>query len=409
MAPPGFAPPSYAHNNSPTRHMHKDPPPPGEDTNARAYGIFFSYLGLCLSLSAFIIYKLVRNYNVLSETTTARLPVKAHVRTFAMLAALSLFTTWYYMVNYLRVSYQAWAMWRSRYDVSQDKMHWGLWLTETSLFRETWETVIVGNARYWWSHQIFFFACGLGLSLEERGMSPAWRSSAKADRILGIRRGIKYTWAFMLLGQIVAISFATNLYLLTLLLTPPPPPFSSSTGIHRRKWLGPGLINLLSIIFTIWPAYQLANEHYWYHQTEFMPMLLTPHVALLVMPLLRAVVPHWYLSDLDAEILGTVHKFLWAANSFGGGLLFIRVTAMAYRFSGPRGIWQQLWEHPAVSSVAFDAIFCWITWSIWRAIQTRTFSATPAIKDDEKEGAWTGAASGRAEAVPSGDGAIRRR
>jgi hypothetical protein len=172
MAPPGFAPPSYVHSNIPTRHMHKDPPPAGEDTNARAYVIFFSYLGLCLSLSAFIVYKLVQNYNVLSKSTTARLPARAHVRIFAMLAVLSLLTTWYYMFNYFRVSYQAWAMWRSRYEVSQDRMHWGLWLTETSLFREAWETVIVGNARYWWSHQIFFFACGLGLSLEERGMSP---------------------------------------------------------------------------------------------------------------------------------------------------------------------------------------------------------------------------------------------
>ena len=169
MAPPGYNPPSYAHNNIPTRYMHKDPPPPGTDTNGRAYFIFFSYLGLCFSLSVFIIYRLVQNYNLLSKSTQARLPEKRYVRTFAILAALSLFTTWYHMFNYFRVSYQAWAMWRSRFDISQDHMHWGLWLKETSLFREAWETVIVGNARYWWSHQIFFFASGLGLSLEERG------------------------------------------------------------------------------------------------------------------------------------------------------------------------------------------------------------------------------------------------
>ncbi|KAJ4359494.1 uncharacterized protein N0V89_000048 [Didymosphaeria variabile] len=359
----------------------------------RAYFMFFSYLGLCFSLSVFIIYKLVQKYNVLSRSTTGRLPAKAHIRTFAILAALSLFTTWYYMSNYFRVSYQAWAMWRSRYEISQDKMHWGLWLKETSLFREAWETIVVGNARYWWSHQIFFFASGLGLSLEERG----------------VRRGIKYTWAFMLLGQIVSVSFATNLYLLTLLLTPSSPPPSTSTGIYRRKWLGPWLINLLSIVFTIWPAYQLADEHYWYHQTEFMPMLLTAHVALLVMPLLRAVVPSKYLSDSNVEFAGTVYKFLWAANNFGGGLLFTRVTATAYKFSGPRGVWQQLWEHPAVSSVAFDAIFCWITWGTWWAIQMRTISTTPALDDDEKEGEGTGVGSGRADVVPENNGAMRRR
>ncbi|KAJ4295351.1 hypothetical protein N0V90_007363 [Kalmusia sp. IMI 367209] len=393
MAPPGFAPPSYAHDNIPTRYMHKDPPPPGTDTNSRAYLIFFSYLGLCVSLSVFIIYRLIQNYNVLSKSTTARLPERKHIRVFAILAAASLFTTWYYMFNYFRVSYQAWAMWRSRFEISQDKMHWGLWLKETSLFREAWETVIVGNSRYWWSHQIFFFACGLGLSLEERG----------------VRRGIRYTWAFMLLGQIVAISFATNLYLLTLLLSPPPPPPPSSTGIYRRKWLGPWLVNLLAIVFTIGPAYLLADEHYWYHQTEFMPMLLTPHIALLVMPLARAVVPQKYFNDSSVEFAGTVYKFLWGATNFGGGLLFTRVTALAYSYSGARGIWQQLWEHPAVSSVAFDAIFCWITWGTWWALRTRSVSDVPAIEEDGKEDEWTGVGSGRANTVPDGDNGIRRR
>ncbi|KAL5372930.1 hypothetical protein DPSP01_013098 [Paraphaeosphaeria sporulosa] len=393
MAPPGYVPPSYSHNNIPERYMHKNPPPPEEDTNTRAYALFFSYLGLCFLLSVFIVFKLIRNHNVLSKSTTARLPAKAHIRTFATLAALSLFTTWYYMYHYFRVSYQAWAMWRSRYDVSQDTMHWGLWLSETSLFREFWETIVVGNARYWWSHQIFFFASGLGLSLEERG----------------IRRGIKYTWAFMLLGQIVSISFATNLYLLTLLLTPPLPPPSSSAGIYRRQWFGPWLINLLAIVFTIWSAYQLADEHYWYHQTEFMPMLLTPHVALLAMPLLRAVVPQKYLSESNVEFTGTLYKFLWAANNFGGGLLFTRVTAVAYKFSGPRGIWQQMWEHPAVSSVAFDVILCWVTWSAWWATQTHTTSAMPAIGEDEKEGESAAAGSGRADALPETGSAMRRR
>lgn len=38
---------------------------------------------------------------------------------------------------------------------------------------------------------------------------------------VGVRRRITYTWTFMLLGPIVAISFATNLYFPVLLLSPP--------------------------------------------------------------------------------------------------------------------------------------------------------------------------------------------
>lgn len=171
MAPPGFAPPAYSYGNIPTRYAHKEPPPPGTDTNGRAYFIFFSYLGLCASLTVFVIYKIVKSYTVLSKSTTAQLPPRKHVRLFAILAAGSLITTWYYMLEYFKLSYKTWLMWRSFYELTPDQRHWGLWLRETSLFREAWETAIVGNARYWWTHQIFFFACGLGLSLEQRGES----------------------------------------------------------------------------------------------------------------------------------------------------------------------------------------------------------------------------------------------
>ena len=170
MAPPGLVPPSYVGQNIPTRYMNKEPPPPGTDTNTRAYFIFFSYLGSCAGLSAFIIFKLLKSYTVLSKSTTARPPPRNHVRLFTGLAAGSLLTTWYYMLCYFQSSYATWLMWRSYYDVSDDKRHWGLWLKETSLFREAWEIAIVGNANYWWTHQIFFFACGLGLMLEQKGM-----------------------------------------------------------------------------------------------------------------------------------------------------------------------------------------------------------------------------------------------
>lgn len=171
MAPPAPAPPSYLHQNIPTRYLHKEPPPPGTDTNTRAYLIFFSYLGTCFSLAVFIIYKLTQSHARLLKSTTAQLPSRKHIQAFSILAAASLFTTWYYMLQYFKTSYQAWLMWRSYYDLTPDQQHWGLWLKETSLFREAWETAVVGNARYWWTHQFFFFACGLGLSLEQRGNS----------------------------------------------------------------------------------------------------------------------------------------------------------------------------------------------------------------------------------------------
>lgn len=166
MAPPGFGPPGYS---VPQRYMHREPPPEGSDTNTRPYAIFFSYLLTCLSVAVLIILRLFKRANVLQKSTTAQLPSRSHVWLFSGLALGSLLTTWTYMFQYFKVSYQSWLMWRSYYELEPHHKHWGLWLKETSLFREAWETVIVGNARYWWSHQIFFFALGLGLYLEQKG------------------------------------------------------------------------------------------------------------------------------------------------------------------------------------------------------------------------------------------------
>jgi hypothetical protein len=167
MAPPSFGPPGYA---IPQRYMNRTPPPDGADTNTRPYLIFFSYMLTCLGVAVFIIQRIVKKNNVLKKSTAAISPPRKHVWLFGALAAGSLITTWGFMVQYFNVSYKTWLMWRSYYELDPHHRHWGLWLRETSLFHEAWELVVVGNARYWWSHQIFFFALGLGLYMEQKGM-----------------------------------------------------------------------------------------------------------------------------------------------------------------------------------------------------------------------------------------------
>ncbi|KAF2642592.1 hypothetical protein P280DRAFT_269030 [Massarina eburnea CBS 473.64] len=408
MAPPGFAPPSYSHDRIPTRLVNKEHPPEGTDTNGRAYFIFFSYLGLAVSLTTLIVLRIFKSYSILLNSTTAQIPSKKHVRMFVALAIWSVLMVWYYEMRYFSVSYKSWMMWRSYYDLTPDQMHWGLWLKETSLFKEAWETAVVGNARYWWTNQIFFFACGLGLSLEQRGKMPLENVALRLTT-LGIRRGIKHTWAFMLLGQVCSVSFATNLYLIALLVSPPPPPSPSSVGIYRRKWLGPWLMSLLMIIFTEGPAYLLADEHYWFHQTDFLPMIVTPHVALLVLPIARALLPGKFFTDSSVEFAGTVYTYLWSATIFGGGLLIGRMTALSYAFSGFRGIWDALLENPAVSSIAFDVIFCWVTWAAWLSIQKRSEGDVLGFNEDEDEKADDWAAGSTRVASAGDESGVRRR
>jgi hypothetical protein len=185
----------------------------------------------------------------------------------------------------------------------------------------------------------------------------------------GVRRGIKHTWAFMLLGQIVAISFATNLFLLTFLLssTPPQP---SSTRNQRSSWLGLWLVNLGTVLATTIPAFLLADEHYWHHSTDFLPVLLIPHAALLVPPLIRALVPGTYLPENSTAFEDKAYNYMWALTLGNAGLMMLKTTSAAVSYGGFRGIQNALLEHPAVSSVGFDVVFCWITWICWYSTQS---------------------------------------
>jgi hypothetical protein len=212
----------------------------------------------------------------------------------------------------------------------------------------------------------------------------------------------------MLLGQIVGIAFATNLFFISLLVSPPRPPPPSSIGIYRRKWLGPWLLQLLTILFVQFPAYMLANEHYWFHQTDFLPMLLAPHAALLILPGLRAILPSKYFTDSNVEFAGTVYKYLWGTTILGGGLLFLKMTWMAHDYSGLEGIWHALLEHPAVSSVAFDSIFCWLSWVTWWRVQRQSAEATWRIDEVNHGGEWAGAPVGVASGA-DGNREMRRR
>ncbi|KAF2830771.1 hypothetical protein CC86DRAFT_343779 [Ophiobolus disseminans] len=373
--------------------MNREPPPEGADTNTRPYLIFFSYMLTCFLVSVFIIAKIFKKYAVLKKSTTASPPPSKHVWLFSILAAGSLLTTWTFMVKYFNVSYQAWLMWRSYYELDPHHRHWGLWLKETSLFHEAWETVVVGNARYWWSHQIFFFALALGLYLEQRG----------------VRRGIKHTWAFMLLGQIVAISFATNLFLLTLILSPPSPPPPSTSAVQRPKWLGPWLLNLGAVFTTVIPAYLLADEHYWHHSSDFMPVLLTPHIGLLVLPFVRAFVPAKYFLDNDVAFNDQVYSYMWVLTFVNAGIMLLRTTWLAVSYGGFQGIQSALLEHPAVSSVAFDVVFCWITWFCWNRTQGSAIGSVARESIDRVKETFEDDGAGIAIKSNGFDGSVRRR
>lgn len=195
---------------------------------------------------------------------------------------------------------------------------------------------------------------------------------------LGVRRGINYTWAFMLLGQIVAISFATNLYFLTLLLNPKQQqsttietkdpasviPKSDSKPSYRR-FLGPWIIDFLSVISTRNAANLLGQDRYQSGAPGFMQILLLPHIALMVLPTLRAILPATFFPLDDTKTLNRVYGFLWLTTAYFFCEILLWETYKNYRAGILGDIGSALFEHPAVSSVGLDVIFCWLSWICW--------------------------------------------
>ncbi|KKK26373.1 hypothetical protein ARAM_006648, partial [Aspergillus rambellii] len=209
---------------------------------------------------------------------------------FCLLALLSLGTTWYHMFCFFGHSYRSWAggggdaaaaLTRGYYSLPR---RWELWLRDRKLFREAWESVSESPERVWWSGQIFLFTVGWSLVLG----------------VVGRKYRIPHVWSFMLIGQIVAISFAQNLFTLTVLVSESSGKRDSSRNAgnsdsdsdkdeheheHEEEtiWTPPGLLELTPIVLSLASAAVVPSVA---HTPLFMPVLLVPHFLLFVPTLL---------------------------------------------------------------------------------------------------------------------------
>ena len=132
----------------PYRVRHNSMAVPTEPSNFRPIAIFSSYMLLCLSLSLLLISNIFRNCVPLTSIkASSRSPGKL-ITLFAVLAGLSLATTWYYMFRFFEASHNTWLLWHPG-DFSQDGLQLGRWLRDTQLFKQAWGIAINGQHRYW--------------------------------------------------------------------------------------------------------------------------------------------------------------------------------------------------------------------------------------------------------------------
>ncbi|KAJ3308446.1 hypothetical protein HDV04_001227 [Boothiomyces sp. JEL0838] len=117
-------------------------------------------------------------------------------RFFLLLALGSFLVTWYFMLEYFKDSYVQWKR-ESGNNVEFSLNILSHWLEGTHLFDDAWKLVSVGYYQWFWSHQLCVFVVAV------------WTPFILYE---GKRRNIPHIWAYMVIGQFVAISTASCLF-----------------------------------------------------------------------------------------------------------------------------------------------------------------------------------------------------
>ncbi|KAK2007130.1 hypothetical protein LZ32DRAFT_610559 [Colletotrichum eremochloae] len=316
-------------------------------SNARPLAIFTGYMILAAALTLMSI-TIIRGQTrrrvsppLKNESSAATVgSPRSHV-IFGLLAALSLATTWYHMFRFFEWSYTEWATahaFKEGVAASGDEgLRLGEWLRDTSLFRQAWASTLETGPRAWWSLQIFGFCANWSVLLATQAR----------------KRSIPHAWIFMLLGQVVAISFALNLSFLAILCSP----IEDRKQQKKRKTHGASPSSFVSwhtviLIITLLWATSIPSA---VGKPGFLALLLGPH--------LLAFVPLLGNKLLPTSLLGEPGS-VW------------KTASMAWVLSAAfKGVWNEnqdiavvfttLYEHPAVSSVGWDVICCWISFGAW--------------------------------------------
>jgi hypothetical protein len=186
----------------------------------------------------------------------------------------------------------------------------------------------------------------------------------------------------MLLGQIVSISFATNLFFLAILVSSLNNSISATINKSQsdlntkiktdldgtsKSVDGDGLISFLCLQFLILPGLGSAAVLPTVLGTNsFMPVLLVPHLLLFVPPLLSDLAEKLNWAKNLIAAIGRENEKLFTtiivASIVSQGVTTYSAAGQA---SGWSGIGKALYEHPAVSSVGWDVICCWVSWGMW--------------------------------------------
>ncbi|TFY51358.1 hypothetical protein EVG20_g11037, partial [Dentipellis fragilis] len=169
---------------------------------------------VALSIFASYFLSIIALFVLILRSFPRRIPPNVssfRVYTFAVLTLASFLHTWYYMLDFLQWSFVDFE--RSAFFGQTDAALRAIpiatrvarWLSYTALFEQAWTAVARAPLNWWWSEQICLFTAG------------TWTIALAT---YGRTHRVKHLWAYMLLGQLVAISVASCLFYEELLFFP---------------------------------------------------------------------------------------------------------------------------------------------------------------------------------------------
>lgn len=202
------------------------------------------------------------------------------------------------------------------------------------------------------------------LSLQYKVASMLFLSVSEVQQLIvkiGYHFRVKHLWAYMLLGQLVAISVASNLFFLALIVSPEYIKKKRAVIAPSSRTIPPAVWLSVALAMLTVGLSPLTSDR------TFLPNLLAMH-AFLILPLIpwkraNVTAQHRVSVDTFAKVLALTTILLRARTTYTA---FVTLDQQYQTFSGfTTSLWTTIYSHPAQSSIGWDVIWTTGSFLVW--------------------------------------------
>ncbi|KPM40637.1 hypothetical protein AK830_g5905 [Neonectria ditissima] len=359
---------------------------------------------------------------------------------FAGLASISLLRQVYGLSAYAVLSYKVWASGRGVELPTQFYGNNGIfppgenatpvylvqWLSDTPIHLDAVEIIAEKARRFWWGQQV------------DSGLV-SWSMLLAIE---GRRRNIPLLWSYQLLGQLVSLSFAQNLFFVAILLTPSPLPANGNGSLRASRyarmrnklfapnptnwtphaWVFPMILAFNFVAMLSMPS-QANTEHFKYLVLASRSLSLAPLAVHYILP------KSWGSIHDDPHSAYSSYKQLFRALFVGSFVLHVRASLVGLAYNAPdayyhrhsvhlpfdleqRSAWERTTsafgrilgatsDHPVVGMAGWDVIISGVSIGLWVATRATDVSDILASTIPAYPGHEHASAETKAEAAPN--------